>query len=415
MPKFDVNEWKRIHPASTAGSGIVAALKDWQIMCPEKYDDPGSRIDPQKVASGVTTALKRLTAAIAAAEGLLAKDKNAAEKDKVAKTKVLLARWEAEATRYFQAVSKWAREAVKEQGDEKKYLQVARVEFETSLVESLAPSLLKMAALAKECEAYLKAGKLPEAIARFKAHRELLNPAQFRFFPAAMAKKRQKIVDQYKKYNVGQSDLPVPKTFVELSKKVEERAGWEEKMARRLERALAGEEDEEDDEDAENPAHEKALMDVAIFCKKHVNKIRAEVPNAQKWAGVAEQVGAIKFTTVPAVEKGISDCNRVSNEMIRVMANVESSRRLLWGSNCSLNSMKKSLGLKDDEFSKTVTPLVTIGADSIKKIVKARDKVSAAIEKWMGELPEAHPLKSTRDVMLKAIQEKMKKHPLTTS
>ena len=414
MPKFDVNEWKKIHPASTEGSGIVAALKDWQIMCPEKYADPSSKIDPQKVASGVTTAMKRLTTAIAAAEAKLAKDKTPAEKDKIAKTKTLLARWEKEATRYFQDVSKWARESVKEQGDEKKYLQIARVEFETSLVEALQPSLMKMTALAKECEAYLKAGKIEESITRFKAHRELLNPAQFRFTPAAMAKKRQKIVDQYKKYKVEQSDLPVPKTFVELSKKVEERASWDEKMAKRLDKAVAGEEDDEDDEEAENPAHEKALMDVAIFCKRHVNKIRAEVPNAQKWAAVAEQVGAIKFTTIPAVEKGIFDCNRVGGEMTRVLANVDSSRRLLWGNNCSLNSMKKSLGLKDDEFSKTVTPLVTIGADSIKKIVKARDKVSAALEKWMGELPYEHPLTKTRDVMLKSIQERMKKYPLAT-
>lgn len=410
MPKFDVNLWKNLHPASTEGSGMVAALKDWHLMCPEDYEETAKKIPPAKIASAVSTAMKRFTAAISAAEGKLAKDKStdAKEKDKIAKTKSLLAKWEKEAIGYYKEVSRWAQATVKEESEEKKHLQAAQQEFAAVLAHGLQATLQKLPPLAKEFDALLRAGRLDQAEQRFVQHRDLVQQAQWHLKPVAIASEREKVAGRHK---VDSSLLPLTPQFHDLAKKLGEANTLDGTMLRRLRNARAGEEDNED----EDPAYDDALTEAMLFAKKHVNKIRPLVPEAGKWAVAARNIAGGKYPDAAAADKGISECVRVVNAMQRVLMAVESSRALLWGKNARLNAIKRDAKLKEEDFSKSVAPVLTPGADAVRKILKAKDQMASAFNEWLDGLEDMDPPSRNVPGTRKFLVEVTTRYPLETT
>ena len=410
MPKFDANVWKNLHPASTEGSGIVAALKDWQIMCPEDYEEAAKKIPPPKIASAVSVAMKRLTAAITVAEGKLAKDKStdAKEKDKIAKTKTLLAKWEKEAVTYYKTVSKWAQDTIKEEGAEKKHLQAAQQEFAAVLLHDPQVTLQKLLPLAKEFDSLLRAGRLDQAEQRFAQHRDLVQRAQWHFKPVAVASEREKVAVRHK---VDSSLLQLTPQFHALAKKLDEANTLDGTMLRRLRNARAGVEDDED----EDPAYDGALTDATLFAKKHVNKIRPLVPEADKWVVAAKAIENAKYPDVAAVDKGVSECVRVVNAMQKVLIEVESSRYLLWGKSARLAQMKNNANLKEEDFAKGVTPVLTLGQASIKKILKAKDLTTTTLGGWLDEMEKVKPPSRNIEGARKFMGAVASRYPLETS
>ncbi len=410
MPKFDVNLWKNLHPASTEGSGIVAALKDWHLMCPEDYEEAAKKIPPPKIASAVSTAMKRFTAAISAAEGKLAKDKStdAKEKDKIAKTKTLLAKWEKEAVGYYKEVSRWAQATLKEESEEKKHLQSAQQEFAAVLVHGLQGTLQKLAPLVKEFDALLRAGRLDQAEQRFVQHRDLVQQGQWHLKPVAIASEREKVAG---KHRVDSGLLQLTPQFHDLAKKLGEANTLDGTMLRRLRNAKAGVEDDED----EDPAYDDALTEAMLFAKKHVNKIRPLLPEVAKWATVAKGMADAKYPNAIAADKGVLECIRVVSALQKVLITVESSRALLWGKNSRLNAIKQSAKLKDEDFSKSVTPVLTPGADAIQKMVKARDQMASTFNEWLGEMEKIDPPSRNIPGARKFLTEVTARYPLGTS
>ena len=388
MAKFDANLWKNVHPASLEISGVPMAIKDWHAHCPEKYDTPDA--DPKKLVGEVATAVKKFLAALADAEGKLQKDKSAdpKTKDKIAKTKALLNKWELEVTNYHKAVAKWSQETIKEESEELKNMQRAQLVFAAGLVDGLETAMSKMPGLAKEFDLALKAGDLKAAATRLNAHRDLLTRALFLVRPVAIAKERSQAAAKYK---VEGADLNIPPKFAELAKKLDGMNTLDDDMQDRLERAAEGGADSAGEPDAaSSPEYRKAVRDLTATFKGTADKMRVKIPVAAQLAQAAKQIQSVRATD-PSYEKSVLNCRALNLKILTLLKEANSLRGQVLGINAALNKKAAAAKISDADNDKFLGPLRDLLLTYMGRVYVLCDKAMTMLEDWLRTVVETHP------------------------
>ncbi len=388
MPRFDVSLWKSIHPASTEGSGIVAAIKEWQAHCPDHYDAPNA--DPKRLAGAVAPVVKKFLAAIHDAENKLGRDKSpdAETKAKIAKTKTLLAKWETEVTNYQKGVMKWWQESIKEEGEEKRSLARAQLEFTTVLVDELQVMLGKMPALSKQFDLLLKARRLDDAGPVLRDHRHLLMQARYLVKPVAIVSARNQVAHKYK---VEPTELKVPPKFNDLAKKLGEMNTRDDDMQHLLERALEGEVDDDADPGAAlGPEYRKAVRELANACQSNAAKIKAIVSVAAQLVRSVKQIQAIPPGDA-AYPKGVAGFRAINQKMLATNKEMRALRDQGYGKTGPLRDAAKAVDITPADEGKFLLPHVRLAVTYTKRFVTTCEEVSTLMEDWLEEAVAAHP------------------------
>lgn len=405
MPRFDLSLWKSIHPASTEGSGIVAAIKDWQTRCPDKPDDPDT--DPKRLVGVVAPVAKRFLAAITDAENKLNRDKSPdpGTKAKIAKTKALLAKWETEVTNYQKAITKRWQESIKEESEEKKSLQRAQLDFTTALVDGLQVAMGKMPGLAKTFDTLLKARRFDEAVPVLRDHRHLLMKALYLVKPVAVVKERTQAAAKHK---VEPSQLNIPPAFNALVRRVQEMNDLDEDMHDRYERALEGEvDDEAEPGGASGPEYRKAVRELADACRSNAAKTKSKLSAVAQLAQSVKQIQAIPAAGT-GYQKGVLGLGTLNRKMLALNKEMRALRDQAYRKGGSLQQSAEDAKLTAADEEKFLWSQARVATAYTKRFVIACEEASDRMEDWLSEVVAAHP--GARDAQAELANVKARKY-----
>lgn len=388
MPKFDSKAWKEMCPDSAEGSPLPAAIKEWNIHCPEEYDDPTT--DPRKLVNVATATCKKFVAAIADTEKRITKVRitDRKTKEKIGKVLETLSKWEDDAKHYVTEITKWSQTALREENEERKNLWRAQEHFAAALMGGFEEAMKKLAVPAKEFEAALKARNFAVAAVKFDLHRKLLTEAAYHLRPISIAKIRDQTAS---KFHVALNLLAIPPQFHALGAKVKKADTLDEDMADRLERAAEAEaEGAAEPDGATSPEYRKAVREVLNAYKGIVVKLKSKVPLASQYLQAATQIKSVPVTDA-SYQKTVLDCRALNERAFAAKKEVHSLLDQMRNANGALRKKVDAAKVTEADYKRTLQPQVNAALAFTRRLVGIDTQAARVLEDWLRAVAKAHP------------------------